>query len=171
VWILDPNWVATFALATAVVHRFPPPLAAIEAAHGLGRAGAPLEDALTVVELEEEGHPHRAHCFGHHCRPLRSRSHQEWRTGESITVYSGEPPLWARHVIAVALPLPAELPRVVRPGVNSWDPIPLHDLISCVHLRFHDSRWSGPFKGLWTKVPWTWSTAPWTYSMRFSLEK
>jgi hypothetical protein len=103
--------------------------------------------------------------------PLRSRSHQEWRTGESITVYSGEPPLWARHVIAVALPLPAELPRVVRPGVNSWDPIPLHDLISCVHLRFHDSRWSGPFKGLWTKVPWTRSTAPWTYSMRFSLEK
>jgi hypothetical protein len=28
-----------------------------EAARGLGRAGAPLEDALTVVELEEKGHP------------------------------------------------------------------------------------------------------------------
>jgi hypothetical protein len=28
-----------------------------EVARGLGQAGAPLEDALIVVELEEEGHP------------------------------------------------------------------------------------------------------------------
>jgi hypothetical protein len=28
-----------------------------EATHSLGRAGAPPKDALTVVELEEEGHP------------------------------------------------------------------------------------------------------------------
>jgi hypothetical protein len=28
-----------------------------EAARGLGRAGAPSKDGLTIVELEEEGHP------------------------------------------------------------------------------------------------------------------
>jgi hypothetical protein len=34
-WILDPNWATTFALATAVVHWFQLPLAAIEGIHKL----------------------------------------------------------------------------------------------------------------------------------------
>jgi hypothetical protein len=59
--------------ATAVTYQFLLPLTAIEvceeSAHGLGHARAPLEGALTVTKLKEEGHPRCMHYTGHRCRP------------------------------------------------------------------------------------------------------
>jgi hypothetical protein len=104
-----------------------------EAARGLGRAGAPLEDALTVVELEEDGHPvartapitavaqKPPRWVLTSRRPLRSRSHREWRTRVPVMAYSGELPPQVGHATVVTPPLPTESSWVVHPCINGWD--------------------------------------------------
>jgi hypothetical protein len=102
-----------------------------EATRGLGRAGAPSEDALTIAELEEEGHPivHTAPVTAATqepslgdsppcATPLRSGSHREWRTRAPVMAYSGEPPTKAGCTVTVASPLPAESPRAIHPYVS-----------------------------------------------------
>jgi hypothetical protein len=57
--IFDPNRAAAFALATALRNWSPRGAWGDqgEAAGGLEQAGVPSEDAHTIAELEEEGHP------------------------------------------------------------------------------------------------------------------
>jgi hypothetical protein len=77
------------------------------ATRSLGWVRAPLEDALTVIELEEEEQPIAAPLRSPpppenpswwvptSRRPVRSRSRWEWRTKAPVMAYSNESPPWA----------------------------------------------------------------------------